>query len=570
MRLGGSLPRSIDAARLGKILRLTRPQINRLLKLLRESASEAWLKSTYEVEEFCGVLVDFIRTADGLSAYQMAAAEVDGKVSAWTLTVDGCLFRELTQHFFDNADFREIFREGEAADIGPDEVDAVGQYLADHEEWVRMSEFAWAVAVRAGDASLLKQAASKYDKLADEVAEIVAALEADDSDLAPETEAVAEAEAPEAAVEAAAEAGEVEGGAEAAAPASAAAPEQAGGGPEAAAPARAAAPEPQASAELEETVTALNQFRAQVNQLDANKLAPEVLDGLVAELGKLRQLAEILQHRRQAGPLLARLNEILGNYGQTIATAGAVPGIEAQRERISTPGRALGEVDAWLDGLEQRLQAITELDAEIQELMRQISVAAVDNDLAAIEQHSVAAQERKASREQSVVDLAQHLEQSAEDATAAPPSADELLDRDQNALQEADEGPAAAPEDRRRERREEVSDGTARFGGETYPLTDWSARGFCLEPCVTDHKIGDRLDVDVSVPIGDGRLEFNCRALVLRVDKERRQMAGIFATVDEETRQAIDNYFTAAPALTGARAFVERVKSTVRGTTTAG
>ena len=552
MRLGGSLPRSIDAARLGKILRLTRPQINRLLKLLRESASEAWLKSTYEVEEFCTVLVDFIRTADGLSAYQMAAAEVDGKVSAWTLTLDGCLFRELTQHFFDNADFREIFREGEAADIGPDEVDAVGQYLADHEEWVRMSEFAWAVAVRAGDASLLKQAASKYDKLADEVAEIVAALEADESDLAPETEAVAEAEAAEAAVEAAAAAGEVEGGAEAAAPAS------------------VAAPEPKASAELEETVTALNQFRAQVNQLDANKLAPEVLDGLVAELGKLRQLAEILQHRRQAGPLLARLNEIMGNYGPTIATAGAVPGIEAQRERISTPGRALGEVDAWLDGLEQRLQAITELDAEIQELMRQISVAAVDNDLAAIEQHSVAAQERKASREQNVVDLAQHLEQSAEDATAALPSADELLDRDQNALQEVDEGPAAAPEDRRRERREEVSDGTARFGGETYPLTDWSARGFCLEPCVTDHKIGDRLDIDFSVAIGDGRLEFNCRALVLRVDKERRQMAGIFATVDEETRQAIDEHFAVAPALTGARAFVERVKSTVRGTTTGG
>ena len=91
MRLGGSLPRSIDAARLGKILRLTRPQINRLLKLLRESASEAWLKSTYEVEEFCGVLVDFIRTADGLSAYPMAAAEVDGKVSAWSLAGRGGL-----------------------------------------------------------------------------------------------------------------------------------------------------------------------------------------------------------------------------------------------------------------------------------------------------------------------------------------------------------------------------------------------------------------------------------------------------------------------------------------------
>ncbi len=564
MRLGGSLPRSIDAARLGKILRLTRPQINRLLKLLRESASEAWVKSTYEVEEFCDALVDFIRTADGLSAYQVAAAEVDGKVSAWTLTLDACVFRELTQHFFDDADFRAIFREGEAADIGADEVDAVGQYLADHEEWVRMSEFAWAAAVRAGDASLLKEAASKYDKLGEEVAEIVAALEEDESDLAPEAEAVAEAEGTEAAVEVAEEAAaavEAAGEVEAA--------EQAGGGAEVAAPASAAAPEPQASAELEETVTALNQFRAQVNQLDANQLEIEVLDGLATELGKLRQLAKVLQHRRLAGPLLARLNEISGTYAQTIATAGAEPGIEAQRERIWTPGRALGELGAWLDGLEQRLQATTELDGEIQELMRQISVAAADNDLASIEQHSGAAQERKASREEMVADLLQHLELSADDATAALQSADDILDREESALQEVAEDIVAAPREQRRERREDVSDGTARFEGETYPLTNWSARGFCLEPCVTDHKIGDRLDVDFSVAIDDGRLDFNCRALVLRVDKERRQMAGIFATVDEETRQAIDDFFAVAPELTGARAFVERVKSSVRGPTSA-
>ena len=162
MRLGGSLPRSIDGARLGKILRLTQPQIIRLLKPLRAIAPKEWSSTTYSDQEFCQALVGFVGTADGLAAYQTAAAEVDAKVSQWVLTLDACVFREFTQHFFDDAEFREIFPDGEAAEIGAEQVDAVGGFLVEREEWVRMAEFAWAVAVRTDNAAFLTEAVANH------------------------------------------------------------------------------------------------------------------------------------------------------------------------------------------------------------------------------------------------------------------------------------------------------------------------------------------------------------------------------------------------------------------------
>ncbi len=168
-------------------------------------------------------------------------------------------------------------------------------------------------------------------------------------------------------------------------------------------------PEAERPAELDQAVTLLNQFRDQFDQLDVEALEPKALDGLIAQLGKIRELAEVLKHRRQIAPLLARINESSARYVKTIAQVGAETAIEAQRVRLADPGVVVAEVEAWLEGMVGRLAIIEGHDEEIQGLMRQIAAAAAENDLATIQQHTGAAHERKAKREEAVNDLRSHL-----------------------------------------------------------------------------------------------------------------------------------------------------------------
>ncbi len=168
-------------------------------------------------------------------------------------------------------------------------------------------------------------------------------------------------------------------------------------------------PEAERPPEIDQAVALLNQFREKFDRLDAEALEPEALDELSAELGKLRELAEVLKHRRQIAPLLARINESSATYVKTIAQVGAEAAIEAQRVRLASPGVVVAEVEAWLEGMVERLAVIEGHDEEIQGLMRQISAAAAENDLATIQQHTGAAQERKAKREEAVNDLRSHL-----------------------------------------------------------------------------------------------------------------------------------------------------------------
>ncbi len=385
MPLGGALPRSIDAGRLERILRLAQPQIGRLLKPLKASASEQWTRPEYSDHEFCRALVDFIGAPQGLAAYQAAASEIEEKVSQWTLTIDACVFRDLTQRFFDDPDFRKIFPGGEAAEIGADGFEAVGQFLAEREEWPRLAEFAWAVAIRSNTAAFLRDAVSKYEELEEEVHDVMESLEEDDAELEQADEDAAGEEAADA--------------------------------------------EP--ADELEQAVTALNRFRAQVNQLDAKALDIGALDGLLEELGKLRDLAETLEHHRESAALLVRFEETSAKFKLTIASVDAEAGIEAQRERLSQPGAVSSEIEAWLEVLAERLETIAGLDSELQGLMRQITVAAGENDLDAIGRHTGTAQERRTAREQEVGALRRHLGQDQDEgagaatASAAPAEGEE-------------------------------------------------------------------------------------------------------------------------------------------------
>lgn len=398
MGLGGSLPRSLDSERLGRILRLTRPQIERLLKPLQASAPGSWPKPEYGDREFSDALLDFVRGAEGLAAYQAAAREIEGKVQQWRLSLDRCIFRDITQHFFDNAEFRDIFPDGEAAEIGLDEVDAVGRFLAGRGEWARLSEFAWAVAMRTGNAAYLREAVSTHQELAEEVREIMDSLEEDETETAPEDEEAATEETPEA--------------------------------------------EPEDR--LAEAVTVLQRIRAQINQFDAKDLDPEALNEVASDLGTLRELAAALKRQREAEAVLARFDEISTKFALTIAALDVETAMAEQRAGLTMPEAVVADVEAWLDGLAELLEAIAGLDGELQTLMRDISVAAADNDLDAIGRHTGVAQQKRAERDGKVAALRRHIGQEAASAAAVPPGAETPAADEEPA---ADEGESAGDGD---------------------------------------------------------------------------------------------------------------------------
>ena len=103
----------------------------------------------------------------------------------------------------------------------------------------------------------------------------------------------------------------------------------------------------------------------------------------------------------------------------------------------------------------------------------------------------------------------------------------------------------AAPrgQDRRREPREEIENGEVEIRGRTYRLNDWTPRAFMAKPCDVDCNITDRLDVTVSLRYPDKKIEFACRAIVVRIDKERQELAAYFAMLDEAAETAVANHF---------------------------
>ncbi len=96
---------------------------------------------------------------------------------------------------------------------------------------------------------------------------------------------------------------------------------------------------------------------------------------------------------------------------------------------------------------------------------------------------------------------------------------------------------------RRLERREDVSGATVRIWGETYMVKNWSHSGFLVSPCTLDRHEGDEVEIEFSVPLGERVLEFTCRALVVKVDKEKQELAAMFVMMDNQTRQSIDEHF---------------------------
>lgn len=97
--------------------------------------------------------------------------------------------------------------------------------------------------------------------------------------------------------------------------------------------------------------------------------------------------------------------------------------------------------------------------------------------------------------------------------------------------------------DRRLEVREEVVGGTARIGGQTYQLRNWSPNGFCIGPVDLTPTPGDRLDIDFTIPLSDRTLIFRCRTGVMRYDSDVSEIGGVFFDMPEDVQAVVDQHF---------------------------
>ena len=106
-----------------------------------------------------------------------------------------------------------------------------------------------------------------------------------------------------------------------------------------------------------------------------------------------------------------------------------------------------------------------------------------------------------------------------------------------------EQGGAAQDQDRRREPREVVADGTVEIDGVSCPLSNWSSTGFMAARYAGDHQEGDRVDIVFEVLLPDGPLAFRCQAIVVRADNKRHEFAGVFVMMEREARLAVAGYF---------------------------
>ncbi len=98
--------------------------------------------------------------------------------------------------------------------------------------------------------------------------------------------------------------------------------------------------------------------------------------------------------------------------------------------------------------------------------------------------------------------------------------------------------------ERRSELRVELDRATVRLEGRVYPLKNWSEHGALAGSYGGELKVGDKVEVRLSVPFVGVAREFSGLARVVRVDQGRAEIAGHMEVVGEEwSSDALDAYF---------------------------
>lgn len=101
--------------------------------------------------------------------------------------------------------------------------------------------------------------------------------------------------------------------------------------------------------------------------------------------------------------------------------------------------------------------------------------------------------------------------------------------------------------DRRLEPRGTKVDGYISIGGRDFPLKDWSRRGFSAVGFGAEHYPGDKIRLSVCLLLPEdlaggeegGPMTFDCTAVVVWVDRERKEVAGVFTNLDLRVQEKI-------------------------------
>ena len=101
----------------------------------------------------------------------------------------------------------------------------------------------------------------------------------------------------------------------------------------------------------------------------------------------------------------------------------------------------------------------------------------------------------------------------------------------------------ATEKDRRRDPREDVDDGSVEIHGQIFPVKNWSAHGFLAKPCDVGCNIADELDVKIVIRFASEVIEFNCQAIVVRIDKKRLELGAALVKLDDAAELAVARHF---------------------------
>jgi len=97
--------------------------------------------------------------------------------------------------------------------------------------------------------------------------------------------------------------------------------------------------------------------------------------------------------------------------------------------------------------------------------------------------------------------------------------------------------------ERRREPREDVSLGTVEINGRRFTVKNWSSTGFLAGPCDSGHREGDTVEIHFGVQVPNETIAFSCQAIVVRVDKQSKELAGVFTMMDRDARIMVAKHF---------------------------
>ena len=81
--------------------------------------------------------------------------------------------------------------------------------------------------------------------------------------------------------------------------------------------------------------------------------------------------------------------------------------------------------------------------------------------------------------------------------------------------------------------------GSISLEGRNYPLKDWSRRGFSAVGVGTLLYPGDKVALSVEIDLEGEPVSFDCSAVVVWVDRERKEVAGVFTDLDLRVQEKI-------------------------------